>query len=282
MTTNNHDRIRLLLVDDEVEFLEVTSKALTRRGFTIGLAHDGETALRILSRQSYDVVVMDVKMPGIDGVDAFRQIHQLYPNLPVILLTGHGTIQQAFETSRDGIFEYLTKPCDIEAIADTARRAHEQHPMGQEASPVEDEDRPIRLLLVDDEPELLESLATALARRGMTVTTAESGEAALRLIGAQGFDVALLDAKMPGMDGITLLRLIKKAQPLVEVLVLTGHPSMGMAVEGLREGAVDFLMKPQSPDVLATKIRDANRMRQVRVRLHQEQAAKKAVEGKSD
>jgi len=280
--STDENRIRLLLVDDELEFLEVTSKALARRGFEVGVAHDGEIALRILSRQRYDVVVLDVKMPGIDGVDAFRQIHQIYPGLPVILLTGHGTIQQAFETSRDGVFDYLTKPCDIELIAETARRAYDQRP-AERARPLEDDDGcPIQLLLVDDEPELLESLASALGRRRMEVTTAESGEAALAHIGARSFDVAMLDAKLPGLDGIALLRLIKKAQPLIEVLVLTGHPSMGMAVEGLREGAVDFLMKPQSPDVLAAKIRDAFRLRQIRLRLRQEQAARRAVEGKSD
>lgn len=280
MMETTQDKIRLLLVDDEVEFLDVTTKALTRRGFVVGMAQDGETALMILSRQTFDVVVLDVKMPGLDGVDVFRQIKYLYPQLPVILLTGHGSIQQAFETSRDGVFEYLAKPCDIEKIAEVARRAHAQRPSAPPPQPQTDD--VIRLLFVDDEPELLESLAATLTRRGISVTTAQSGEQALKHLAEQPFDVALVDAKMPGMDGLALLRMIKKVQPMVEVLVLTGHPSMGMAVEGLKHGACDFLMKPQSPDVLAAKVRDAYRLRQIRTKLRQEQQAKKILEDKPD
>jgi len=279
---DKQDKIRLLLVDDELEFLDVTTKALTRRGFIVGMAQDGETALRIMSRQPYDVIVSDVKMPGIDGVDLFRQIHQLYPHIPTILLTGHGTVQQAFETSRDGVFEYLGKPCDIEVIADAVRRAHAGREEQAQPAEQEGEDSPVRLLLVDDELELLDSLAKALRHRGIEVTTADGGEQALQRIAEQTFDVALIDAKMPGIDGLALLRLIKNAQPLTEVLVLTGHPSMGMAVEGLKGGAVDFLMKPQSPDVLASKVREAWRMRKVRLRLQQEQLAKRVLEGKTD
>ncbi len=122
MNTIN-DKISLLLVDDERDFLEAMSRALSGRGFEVQTAENSRQAVARLRADRPDVVVLDVKMPGIDGVQLFRRINLVYPDLPVILLTGHGTVQQAFETSKEGVFEYLTKPCDVDDLMDAARRA---------------------------------------------------------------------------------------------------------------------------------------------------------------
>jgi len=121
--TGTQDKIKLLLVDDEKEFLDSTSRALSRRSFEVTTASNGELALQLLEEQSFDAAVLDVKMPGIPGDRLFRRIKQLYPGMPMIILTGHGTVEQAFETSRDGIFDYLTKPCDMEKLAGKIREA---------------------------------------------------------------------------------------------------------------------------------------------------------------
>jgi DNA-binding NtrC family response regulator len=118
--------IRLLLVDDETEFLEAITPALVRRGFALTLTEDGQAALRLLARQSFDVVVLDVKMPGIDGIEVLHRIRGLLPRQAVVLLTGHPSVGDALETSRNGVFEYLTKPCDIELLASVARAAATQ------------------------------------------------------------------------------------------------------------------------------------------------------------
>ena len=256
-------KTRILLVDDEPEFLEATASALSRRGFNVWTAERGVTALELLGEHHLDVVVLDVKMPGLDGVEVFQRISAAHPDLPVIMLTGHGSVQQAFETSREGVFEYLSKPCDMEKLACAARRAVEDNRERSGPAAAEPEDD-VRLLLVDDEAELLESLAAALGRRGMRVPAAPDGAVALEQIQQQVFDVALVDVKMRGLCGLALLRRIRALQPLMEVIMLTGHPSMETAVEGLREGAFDFMAKPQSVDVLVQKIRQASRLRQLR------------------
>jgi DNA-binding NtrC family response regulator len=117
------DKINLILVDDELEFLDAASTTLSRRGFEVSRAPNGRTAIDLIQNHEFDVMVLDVKMPGIDGVEVFHQVTRLAPHLPVIMLTGHGTVKQAFETSRDGVFEYLTKPFDIDKFAQVARRA---------------------------------------------------------------------------------------------------------------------------------------------------------------
>jgi DNA-binding NtrC family response regulator len=113
------------------------------------------------------------------------------------------------------------------------------------------------VLLVDDEVEFLETLVKRLKRRNLAVTGVTSGEAALEVLGRLPVDVVVLDVKMPGMDGLTALREIKKRVPLVEVIMLTGHASMEVAIEGMEQGAFDYLMKPMDIDELLYKLQDA-------------------------
>ena len=116
-------RTRVLLVDDEAEFLDSTAKALSRRGFEVQQAENGELALRMLEKRQTIVAVLDVKMPGMDGVDVFREIKLRWPSIAVIMLTGHGSVGQAFATSKEGVVEYLAKPCDIDKLAAVIRKA---------------------------------------------------------------------------------------------------------------------------------------------------------------
>jgi DNA-binding NtrC family response regulator len=101
---------------------------------------------------------------------------------------------------------------------------------------------PISLLIVDDEHEFTEILAQRLRKRGFTVTTAISGETALDCL--EGIDIVILDVAMPGMNGVDTLSAIKKRQPLVEVIMLTGQATVGTAVDAIRLGAFNYLMKP--------------------------------------
>jgi len=114
-----------------------------------------------------------------------------------------------------------------------------------------------RILLVDDERDFVEALAERLRNRDFDVTTAFTGEEALERLKEYNFDVAIVDVKMPGLDGIETLRGIKKLKPLTEVLMLTGHGTVETAIEGMKHGAYDFLMKPCEMDTLLKKIGDA-------------------------
>lgn len=115
----------VLMVDDESDFLDAAKSALIRRGIRVFTALSGASAIAEIKERVPDVIVLDVRMPDIDGVQLFYRIQAVYPDIPVILLTGHGSVQQAFETSRKGVFEYLTKPCDMDELARVIRTAHE-------------------------------------------------------------------------------------------------------------------------------------------------------------
>jgi DNA-binding NtrC family response regulator len=115
-----------------------------------------------------------------------------------------------------------------------------------------------RALVVDDEQDFLETLVNRLQKRNIDTTGARSGEEALEIMKKKLFDVVILDVKMPGgMDGIEILREMKKIQPLAEVLLLTGHASVETSIEGMKLGAFDYLLKPIKIEDLMTKMAQA-------------------------
>lgn len=115
--------LRLLLVDDEVEFLEPMKARLERRGVACSTASSGEEALRVLAAGAFDCAVVDVKMPGMDGLELLRRIRRTYPKTAVILLTGHASVELGVQGMELGAFEYLLKPVELDELLDAIRRA---------------------------------------------------------------------------------------------------------------------------------------------------------------
>jgi len=114
------------------------------------------------------------------------------------------------------------------------------------------------IMLVDDEESFVEPMQKRLDKRGYRILTAYSGEEALKHLGThRNLDVVILDVKMPGMDGIETLKEIKNKYPLIEVIMLTGHATVESAIEGMKLGAFDYLMKPCEMDVLTAKVEEA-------------------------
>jgi len=115
----------------------------------------------------------------------------------------------------------------------------------------------IRVLLVDDEKEFVDALAERLRIRNVYVSAVFSGEEALNQLDEFNFDVVILDVSMPGLSGIETLKKIKKKKPITEVLMLTGQGTIDTAIEGMKQGAFDFLLKPCEIDKLMEKIKSA-------------------------
>ena len=119
------------------------------------------------------------------------------------------------------------------------------------------------VMLVDDEVNFVVTMAKRLGQRNIKAITAYSGETSIEMLKEnQDLDVIVLDVKMPGMDGIETLRNIKKISPLIEVLMLTGHATVDAAIDGMKLGAYDFLMKPCDIEELVSKVQDAAKKKQ--------------------
>jgi CheY-like chemotaxis protein len=111
------ETMNIMLVDDEEQFRSTTSKILARRGYKTTVAESGEAAIGILKDSAQDVVVLDVKMPGMDGHEALREIKKIDPKVQVIMLTGHGTMDSARKSLKEEAFDYLNKPRDMDLLA---------------------------------------------------------------------------------------------------------------------------------------------------------------------
>lgn len=113
----------ILLVDDEVGFVEAFSKRLKKRKFTIFTAYSGKEALEVLEQHSsIDVVILDVLMPVMDGIETLKEIKRNFPLVEVIMLSGHATIESAIEGMKLGAFDYLMKPCDLDQLTDKVKQ----------------------------------------------------------------------------------------------------------------------------------------------------------------
>ncbi len=115
-------KIKVLMVDDEERFRETTNKILTRRGFETIMAESGEAALQNLE-QNPDVIILDIRMRGMDGHETLREIKKRKPDIPVIMFTGHGDIDSAKRAKEQGAYDYLAKPCDIDVLTGKIRDA---------------------------------------------------------------------------------------------------------------------------------------------------------------
>lgn len=119
-------RYTVLIVDDEADFREVTSKQLIRRDLHCESAPDGDSALELIKSNAYDVVLLDVKMPGRDGIDTLREMKRLAPMTEIIMLTGHASVESGIDGIKYGAFDYLMKPMEIDSLMEKLDAAHER------------------------------------------------------------------------------------------------------------------------------------------------------------
>ncbi len=117
---------RLLLVDDEEQFVETLSERLSMRDYDVTTSLTGEDAIEKIKNYNFDVVILDVRLPGIEGAEVLREIKNLKPLAEVIMLTGHGTVEMAIEGMKLGAFDFLMKPCETEDLTAKIDKAHDR------------------------------------------------------------------------------------------------------------------------------------------------------------
>jgi DNA-binding NtrC family response regulator len=119
-------QIKVLLVDDEEGYVNVLAKRMTKRQVEVSIALSGSEAIQTLRKKDFDVAVVDLKMEDIDGIEVLKIFKKMDPELPVVMLTGHGSEKAARDGLALGAFDYLTKPCDLEDLLSTITKAAER------------------------------------------------------------------------------------------------------------------------------------------------------------
>ncbi len=117
---------KILLVDDETRFRTTLSKRLKARGKDVVVLSSGEEALQEIQKSDYDVVVLDVRMPGLDGLETLVTMKKVKPEMEIILLTGHASLEASKEGIGLGAFDYVLKPCDIDVLLEKIHKAYER------------------------------------------------------------------------------------------------------------------------------------------------------------
>ncbi len=117
------DNTNILLIDDEIEFVETLAERLELRGYSSKIAGDGEAGINLVANESFDIAILDLMMPGLNGLDTLKQIKVIDKNLPVILLTGHGSTKDGMEGMRIGALDFLMKPLDINVLLEKIKLA---------------------------------------------------------------------------------------------------------------------------------------------------------------
>ncbi len=127
-------QIRVLMIDDETVFVNSLTKVLTRRGIGVQSAPDGHKGLALLTNEGFDVIVLDMRMPGMDGLATLKAIRERDALIPVILLTGHIDLKQVSEALKAGAAEVLLKPCPVENLVSSIENAYERKGFAAEVS----------------------------------------------------------------------------------------------------------------------------------------------------
>ncbi|HDR15586.1 MAG TPA: response regulator [Desulfobacteraceae bacterium] len=116
--------ISVLLIDDERDYVNVLANRMKRRKINATKAYNGSSAIQLLRRNDFDVAVLDLKMQDMYGIEVLKVFKKMAPSMPVIMLTGHGSAEAAREGIREGAFDYLMKPCELEELIEKIRKAY--------------------------------------------------------------------------------------------------------------------------------------------------------------
>jgi DNA-binding NtrC family response regulator len=230
--------MRVLVVDDEAPLLLTLTANLELEGFDVVGATNADEALTELVNGEFDLVLSDIRMPGMNGVELFRRIKQLAPELPVVLMTGfalEGLVQDAM---KEGAYTVLPKPCPVEQVLEVLGRAIR--------GPV--------VLVVDDMEQCAESTVEALLASGIKARAATDPEVALEQVRAGEVDVCIVDMIMPRVSGPEWMERVKSLDRSIAFIAVSGEVASELLRRAAALGAYSCMHKPISPDELALMI----------------------------
>ena len=244
-------KVKILVVDDEQGIRDLFTVILEDQ-YQVLTTDNGEKALKIIKEENPDIVFLDLKLPGMDGIEALGQIKETNPSIIVIMITGHGTVEKAVESMDLGAYEYIVKPLNVKEVEALIRQALRMSGLEQEVISLrkkmekkqsEKMERKYKLLVVDDEIGVRDLIKTAFGS-DYEVFTAESAEAGFDIVKAENPDLIFLDIKLPGIDGIEALGRIKKMDEKVIVIMITAFGGEKDAIKCMKMGAAAYVNKP--------------------------------------
>lgn len=224
---------KILIVDDEENMRRTLADILIDEGYSVSTAATGEEAIKLCSKALHGIILMDVRMPGIDGVEAFRQIRRHQEGVRVILMSAYSVDDLKTIALDEGAIAFLSKPLDLDQVINLIGEVKDT-----------------AILVVEDDEQTAELLRANLRRQGYRVTIAKSSHGALELVEQIRFDLIFLDANLPSMNGLELYLAIKKITPTAVAIMISDMEKEfeEIAREAVRRNAYTIVRKPLDID----------------------------------
>lgn len=228
-----NDEPTILVVDDNEDLLDTFAMILKRRGYCVETADNGVSAVDKFREQDYDVTLMDIVMPEMNGVDAFREIKKLQPEAPIILMTAYSDEELIQKAKDEGIHRIINKPIRIDRLIKLINDAATSQP----------------ILVIDDDADICHTLTEVLKLQGHEVLTAGSGEEAIVIAKEKTCQMAFIDVKLPNIDGLETLLRLKDINPDILTIMMTGFRNeVKVALDKAQAAsAITCLYKPFDP-----------------------------------
>jgi two-component system, NtrC family, response regulator HydG len=241
---------RVFVIDDDRDHAESIADVLMMHGYEVELAFSGEAALERYREADFDIAFMDVKLPGMNGVETFFEFKKIRPNARVMMMTGFSLEQLIAQAVDNGALGVLRKPFAIEDLLDVLERVK---PRGM-------------VLVADDDPDFAASIDSILSEHGYQVRVARTGQEALQMASADGVDCLVLDLNMPVLSGLEVYIKLKQTGQSIPTIFVTGFLGEKAAVlNQLRPAPSDgIFMKPFDPGELLRAIDAATHSREMR------------------
>ena len=235
----------ILIVDDDAGMTETLSDILDDKGYDVASCGDGHQAIEIIKKKKFDLVLMDIKMPGINGVETFKEVHRISPETKVIMMTAYSVEELVKEAMDGGAFDIIYKPLDIKKIVNI----------------IDEVKKGSLVLIVDDDHGTCETLKDILQKKNYKVGVAYNGEEAICLAEKNKIEIALIDIKLPLLNGLETYLRIKRANPKITAIMITGYQQTTneLVKEAVKNSAYTCLYKPLDMDKLITVLNDITR-----------------------
>lgn len=239
------EKTRILVVDDDRRIVRTTSDILRLNGYEVAIAFSGEEAVARVIAGVPDCVLMDLKMPGVDGVDALKRIKAVAPGVPVVLMSAYATDEQVVEAKRFGAATVLTKPIDIQQVLSFFSLLRRED----------------SIMVVDDDQSFSQTLNDVLQSAGFHVVVEQDPDKVLFHMEQRYHLVVILNLKLRNCDGLEILRSVRSRYPGKPVVLVTGYrQEMAASIEkGMQIGAYTCLYKPFVTDELLGVIAEISR-----------------------
>jgi two-component system response regulator HydG len=221
-------KTNILVVDDLRSSRLTLGGILEDEGHNVVLAENGYQAIEAARQIPFDLVFMDIKMPGINGVQTFREVKKITPRAAVIMMTAYSVEDLVREALEEGAYAVVYKPFDIQHIVSIIESALHK----------------TLILVVDDYFADRETLKAILEERGYRVVTAETGADALARVKEKHFDIIFLDVRLPDIDGVRIFEQVKQIDPEVAVIMMTGYSEEELVRRAVSRGAYTCIYKP--------------------------------------